>query len=70
MDPTLILILEKTRELTFKYGVKGVTLDKVCNELDITRSQLNTYIKDDRDLVEKVLDRDGQSVVGSGLFPL
>jgi len=56
MDKTLRLILEKTRELTFKYGVKGVTFDKICEELDITKSELFLHIKDDKDLVEKVLD--------------
>jgi len=56
MDENLKMILEKTRELTFKYGIKGVTFDKICEDLNITKTQFFTYIKDEKDLVEKVLD--------------
>jgi len=56
MEQTLKTILSKTRELTFKYGVKGVTFDKICSELDIPKSELFKYINDELDLVEKVLN--------------
>lgn len=56
MEDTLKKILEKTRELTFRYGVRGVTFDKICTELEISRETFYDYIKDDKDLVEKVLN--------------
>lgn len=56
MDKTLRSILDKTRELTFRLGVKGVTFDKICEELNISKSELFQHINDDKDLVEKVLD--------------
>ena len=56
MDETLKAILTKTRELTFRLGVKGVTFEKICKELNISEKVLFSYIKDDKDLVEKVLD--------------
>ncbi len=56
MEQTLRMILDKARELTFKYGVNRVTFDKICEELDIPKSELYKYFNDDKDLVEKVLD--------------
>ena len=46
-------VLEKSKEIFVKYGVKSVTMDDISKELGISKKTLYTVIKDKVDLIEK-----------------
>ncbi len=46
-------VLEKSREVFMKYGVKSVTMDDISKELGISKKTLYTVIKDKNELIEK-----------------
>lgn len=56
MNEELKILLEKVYQLYQKYGIKSVTMDDVARELGISKKTLYTYVKDKRELVEKITD--------------
>ena len=52
-DDLLKRVIEKSRELLTKYGVKSVTMDDISREIGISKKTLYTVIKDKHDLIEK-----------------
>lgn len=48
-------ILEKVSNLYRKYGIKSVTMDDISGELGISKKTLYLYVRDKKELVEKVI---------------
>ncbi len=51
-------ILERVRDLYYRYGIKSVTMDDVARELGMSKKTLYQHVKDKHELVEKVLKRE------------
>jgi AcrR family transcriptional regulator len=51
-------LLDRVRELYYRYGIKSVTMDDVARELGMSKKTLYQYVKDKHELVEKVLKRE------------
>jgi TetR/AcrR family transcriptional regulator, cholesterol catabolism regulator len=56
MNKDLKNILMKVRDWYMKYGIKGITMDDVANELGISKKTLYQYVTDKDDLVGKFID--------------
>jgi len=50
------LIIEKARELYYKYGIKSITMDDVAREMGISKKTLYQEVKNKTELVGKVID--------------
>jgi len=50
------IIIEKARELYYKYGIKSITMDDVAREMGISKKTLYQEVKNKTELVEKVFD--------------
>jgi AcrR family transcriptional regulator len=61
MEITLINILERVRELFYKYGVRSVSIDDICRDLGISKKKLYQYVKGKNELVEKLLELERQN---------
>ena len=55
MDNTLIDVLERVRELFFKYGVRSVSMDDICRDIGISKKKLYQLFSSKNELVEKLL---------------
>ncbi len=49
-------LIEKARELYYKYGIKSITMDDVARESGISKKTLYQFVKNKTGLVEKVVD--------------
>jgi len=58
MQSDLQNILERVKQLYYKYGIKSVTMDDVASELGISKKTLYQYFTDKNELVEKVFNYD------------
>jgi AcrR family transcriptional regulator len=56
MDSTLTEVLERVRELFFKYGVRSVSMDDICRDLGISKKKLYQLFSSKNELVEKLLE--------------
>ena len=56
MDNELKKILSQIRLLAIERGVDNISLEVICKQLNIEESLLRKYVKDERDLVAKVLE--------------
>jgi TetR/AcrR family transcriptional regulator, cholesterol catabolism regulator len=56
MDRTLIDVLERVRELFFKYGVRSVSMDDICRDLGLSKKKLYQLFSSKNELVEKLLE--------------
>jgi len=56
MDKTLIDVLERVRELFFKYGVRSVSMDDICRDIGVSKKKLYVLFTSKNDLVEKLLE--------------
>lgn len=61
MDKIFIDILERVRELFFKYGVRSVSIDDICRDLGISKKKLYQHVKSKNELVEKLLELERQN---------
>jgi TetR/AcrR family transcriptional regulator, cholesterol catabolism regulator len=61
IDKDFIDILEKVRELFFKYGVRSVSMDDICRETGISKKKLYHYVSSKNELVEKLLELERRS---------
>lgn len=52
-EDLLTRVLEKSREVFVKYGVKSITMDDISKELGISKKTLYTVVKDKNELIEK-----------------
>jgi TetR/AcrR family transcriptional regulator, cholesterol catabolism regulator len=56
MEKELIDILERVRELFFKYGVRSVSMDDICRDIGVSKKKLYTYFQSKTELVGKLLE--------------
>ncbi|HNW76225.1 MAG TPA: helix-turn-helix domain-containing protein [Bacteroidales bacterium] len=56
MEKDFIEILEKVRELFYKYGVRSVSVEDICKETGISKKKLYQYVASKNELVEKLLE--------------
>jgi TetR/AcrR family transcriptional regulator, cholesterol catabolism regulator len=56
MDKALIDILERVRELFYKYGVRSVSIDDICRDIGISKKKLYQFVQSKNELVEKLLE--------------
>lgn len=56
MDNTLRDILERVRELFFKYGVRSVSIDDICRDLGLSKKKLYEFVASKNELVTKLLE--------------
>lgn len=61
MDKTLVEILKRVRELFFKYGVRSVSIDDICQNAGISKKKLYQFVSGKSDLVEKLLELERQN---------
>ena len=61
MDSTLTDVLERVRELFFKYGVRSVSMDDICRDLGISKKKLYQFFSSKNELVEKLLELERQN---------
>jgi len=48
-------IIEKTTELFFRYGLKGVTMDDIASSLGVSKKTIYQYYSDKDSLVDAVV---------------
>ena len=65
MDKTLIDVLERVRELFFKYGVRSVSMDDICRDIGISKKKLYLLFNSKNELVEKLqeLERENFEII-------
>jgi TetR/AcrR family transcriptional regulator, cholesterol catabolism regulator len=56
MDSVLTDVLERVRELFFKYGVRSVSMDDICRDAGISKKKLYQMFSSKNELVEKLLE--------------
>ncbi|MGA2823371.1 MAG: TetR/AcrR family transcriptional regulator [Bacteroidales bacterium] len=56
MDSNFTDVLERVRELFFKYGVRSVSMDDICRDLGISKKKLYQLFSSKNELVEKLLE--------------
>lgn len=61
MDDQLKSILSRVRLLAIEEGIENISLNSICTKLDISSKDLYILIKDELDLVEKVLEFERES---------
>jgi AcrR family transcriptional regulator len=53
-DPKLLMILEKTVELFYEFGIRNLNMDDISRSLGISKKTLYQYVKNKEDLIEKL----------------
>ena len=61
MDNKLIDILERVRELFYKFGVRSVSMDDICRDLGLSKKKLYQHVTSKTELVEKLLELERQN---------
>lgn len=61
MDDQFRRILTGVRELSLNDGIRTLTIETICDKLQITRDELRKYVSSETDLVEKVLEFERES---------
>jgi len=56
MEAKLKQILERTRDLSFTFGVRSMSMDDISRKLGITKKTLYKYVSSKTDLIEKLLE--------------
>lgn len=55
MDEQLKHILSQVRMLALEKGIENISTKSICDHLDMSEEELKSYVKDENDLVTKVL---------------
>jgi AcrR family transcriptional regulator len=61
MEKALIDILERVRELFYKYGVRSISVDDICHDLGMSKKKLYHFVDSKTRLVEKLLELERQN---------
>lgn len=56
MNPEQLEIINRVKELYFRYGIKSVTMDDVARELSISKKTLYQHFEDKEKLVDEVVN--------------
>ena len=57
MDLKLNNILEQSKKLFLKFGIKSLTMDDIANELKVSKKTLYQFVSDKQDLVQRVMEK-------------
>ena len=60
-DPEVTRMLHRIRELFYKHGVRRVSLDAICQDLGISRKELNRMFRTKHDMVKQLLELERQN---------
>jgi hypothetical protein len=61
MDEQFRRILTGVREMSLNIGVRNLTLNNICKNLNISKEELKKYVSSEAELVEKVLELERES---------
>ncbi|MCX6268746.1 MAG: TetR/AcrR family transcriptional regulator [Bacteroidetes bacterium] len=61
MDKALVDILERVRELFYKYGVRSVSVDDICRDLGMSKKKLYQFVASKTEMVAKLLELERQN---------
>lgn len=61
MDKTTMEILERVREMFFKYGVRSISMDDICRDLGLSKKKLYDSFSSKKELVRKLLELERQN---------
>ncbi|MEI7499274.1 MAG: helix-turn-helix domain-containing protein [Bacteroidota bacterium] len=61
MEKALVDILERVRELFYKFGVRSVSVDDICRDLGLSKKKLYQFVDSKTRLVEKLLELERQN---------
>lgn len=61
IDQSLPKILDRVRELFYRYGVRSVSMEDICRDAGISKKRLYNLVSGKHELVEKLLERERQS---------
>jgi TetR/AcrR family transcriptional regulator, cholesterol catabolism regulator len=61
MDKAFVNILERVRDLFYKYGVRSISVDDICRDLGLSKKKLYQYVTSKTLLVEKLLELERQN---------
>ncbi len=64
MDDQLKQILSKVRMLALQKGIENISIKRICEHLRISEETLKKYIKNEKDLISKVLEFERDSFKG------
>jgi AcrR family transcriptional regulator len=56
MEKVLVDILERVRELFYKYGVRSISIDDICRDLGLSKKKLYQLVSSKTELVDKLLE--------------
>jgi TetR/AcrR family transcriptional regulator, cholesterol catabolism regulator len=56
MEQSLVEILDRVRNLFFKYGVRSISMDDISRDTGISKKRLYSIFKSKNNLVEKLLE--------------
>ncbi len=61
MEKEVIDILERVRELFYKYGVRSISMEDICRDIGISKKKLYLFFESKNQLVEKLLELERQN---------
>jgi len=64
MDDQLKQILSKVRMLALQKGIENISIKRICEHLHLSEETLKRYIKNEKDLISKVLEFERDSFKG------
>jgi TetR/AcrR family transcriptional regulator, cholesterol catabolism regulator len=56
METSLVDILNRVRDLFFKYGVRNVSMDDICKDIGVSKNKFHSLFPNKNVLVEKLLE--------------
>ena len=56
MEHSIVEILDRVRDLFFKYGVRSISMNDICKEVGISRNKIYSIFATKNELVEKLLE--------------
>ena len=61
MEKELVDILDRVRELFYRYGVRSVSMDDICRDIGVSKKKLYQNFSSKNELVEKLLELERES---------
>lgn len=59
----LVQILETSRELLWKHGIKRISIEEICSEAGVSKMTFYKHFKNKNELVKEILNR----IIGDGI---
>ena len=61
MEKALVEVLERVRELFYRYGVRSVSVDDICRDLGVSKKKLYSLVSSKTSLVSRLLELERQN---------